>query len=331
MIRRLWGFLALTLLAASPAMAHPGDHAWVRIQVRGPEVVLEVDVPGHVLAGVDADGDFLITRDDAARRAPVLAGLLRRGLVLSSRGVSVPPRVEVLMRPAARRASLLARGDTLVTLGLTYRWPWPVTDLRLRFGLFPQTATPDCMVRVDGLGQRTRVKLTPAEPEATFGTPAFQGNLLWLGARKAMSWALLLCLLGLLARTAEVRSAVVILAGVAVGQVLSGAAVLVGLAPFSVHAAWAVGLAILWSALGPGDPRGLAWVVGLVLGWHAWPDLRAHDAAALAWVSAGLTLGTLALGVVATPVAGTARGRILRGMLAVGGLVWLALSFSGAG
>lgn len=192
MVRRA---LALLVLLAALAQAHPGDHAYLRLQVRGNQVRAELELPGHVLAALDRNGDFLISPEEIEQGD--LEPILRSGLQLESRGVQVTPAVEPLPRKLWRPSS---NADAPIGLALSYRWPWEVRGLELTYQLFAKSPAPDCSVTVHGLGPLIRVKLSPQEPRASFGAPEpdFSPGVVWFGFLHTLTtplgWAPLLAM-----------------------------------------------------------------------------------------------------------------------------------------
>lgn len=226
--------LLLLWLLVAPALSHPGDHDYLRLQVRGQEVRAELEVPGHLLAALDRDGDFLISPEELQAGREALDGLLRDQVRLSSQGLAVAPRVE----PAPRRlwrpgGDLSKKADTPVGLVLTYRWPWEVRSLDLDFRFFARSANPDCSVSVQGLGALIRLKLDPTSSQAHFGTPSnsWQPMTLWVGLQgtllQALPWLLLLALV---AGSSTVRPVLAFIPGFLVGLLAGAPSVLAGLA-----------------------------------------------------------------------------------------------------
>ncbi len=188
---RCW--LLLFCLLVAPSLAHPGDHAFLRLKVQGREVQAELDLPAQVLATLDRNGDFLLDAGEMAGQERFLASSIQ----LSSQGLAVTPRLELVPPPAWQKVpeNLIERGNAFVLLKLTYRWPYEVRQLSLHFDLFAVAAEPDCSVRLDGLGPRKRLKLKPDSPAAEFGTPS--GWMLLLPGASDLS--ALACLAGLAA------------------------------------------------------------------------------------------------------------------------------------
>ncbi len=307
---RTW-LLFLLCVLVSPSLAHPGDHAFLRIQVRGSEVRAELDLPAQVLATLDRNGDFLLDAGEMAGRERFLA----RYVQLSSQGLAMTPRLELLPAPAWKKApeSLIERGNAFVLLKLTYRWPYEVRQLSLRFDLFAVAAEPDCSARVDGLGPRQRLKLKPDSPTAEFGTPS-GWVLLPLGASDLSALA---CLAGLAAakhgRLAFLASYLVVLAGF-----LSRPS-----STFPGTTATCILVVVLLTArVGLSRPRLPLWLLALACG----AALAAHRAAgwqivtapAACWLAGGSLVSLLLAGLV-----GRLAGR--RQPVLAGGFLLLAL------
>jgi hypothetical protein len=301
----------LLCLLGAPSLAHPGDHAFVRIQVRGSEVQAELDLPAQVLATLDRNGDFLLDAREMAGQERFLASSIQ----LASQGLAVTPHLELLPTPAWQEVpeSLIERGNSFVLLKLTYRWPYEVRQLSVRFDLFAVAAEPDCSVRLDGLGPRQRLKLKPDSPTAEFGTPS--GWMLVPAGGSDLS--ALACLAGLAAaqqgRLAFLVAYLVVLAGF-----LSRPS-----SPFPATTATCIlVLALLTARVGLSRPRLPLWLLSLACG----AALAAHRAAgwqivtapAACWFAGGTLVSLLLAGLL-----GRLAGR--RQPVLAGGFLLLAL------
>lgn len=175
------------------ARAHPGDHAFLRVELRGQEIRAELEVPNHVLVALDKNGDFMVSPEEMDERK--LQAILANGLEFSSRGVGVQPTLEPL--PQKSPAAAENPADAPVGLRLTYRWPWEPRGARIRFALFAQSPEPDCTVIVRG----HRSKLAPGAPSTMIGEPesSLHPEVLWLGWLRALTtplcWGALLAML----------------------------------------------------------------------------------------------------------------------------------------
>lgn len=282
-------WLLLFCLLVAPSLAHPGDHAFLRIQVRGREVQAELDLPAQVLATLDRNGDFLLDAGEMAGQERFLA----RSIQLSSQGLAVTPRLELVPPPAWQKIpeNLIERGNAFVLLKLTYRWPYEVRQLSLRFDLFAVAAEPDCSLRLDGLGPRQRLKLKPDSPTAEFGTPS--GWMLLPSGGSDLS--ALACLAGLAAARAGLLPFLAAYLVVLAGFLSRPSSTFPGMSATCVLV-----LAILTARLWLSRPRLPLWALALVSG----AALAAHRAAgwqlvtapAAGWFAGGSVVSLLLAG-----------------------------------
>lgn len=271
--------LLLFFLLTGSVLAHPGDHAFLRIQVQGREVRTEMDLPAQVLAPLDKNGDFLIEASELAGGERFLASRIQ----LSSQGLAVTPSLELLPAPDWQRSdNLIERGNAFVLLKLTYRWPYVVRELSLRFDLFAVASEPDCSVRVDGLGPRQRVKLKPASPHARFGA-SNRWPLLLLGAADLTALA---CLAGLSTASLGRSGFLVGYLGLLAALLTHPTTPWAGLKPLSLLL-----LVLLLARLGLSRPRLPVWLLaaasGAVLAAHRVAGWQLVDGQAAGWFLGG--------------------------------------------
>ncbi|WP_309740224.1 HupE/UreJ family protein [Chamaesiphon sp. OTE_20_metabat_361] len=163
-----WGLGLLMVLAlASPSQAHWADLSVADIQVREPDVTINLTIPTGLVTQFDDDGDRQLSAPEITRHQANLQQFLNEKIRLTAAGAK--PNTSSVRAGVTQNLpnNLNATPETHSSLLLAYHWAQPIDRLNIDYKLFvPGVATARCLAQVFRNDRIDNLVFTPTSTTA---------------------------------------------------------------------------------------------------------------------------------------------------------------------